>query len=56
LVAAAGDRGESAIGYRRRVADGDDRHGPFGIVLNPPKSVPMTVTATDQLIVIAEHG
>jgi ion channel POLLUX/CASTOR len=49
VVAAARARGESAIGYRIE-------HGPGGlpvVVLNPPKTDPVTLGGGDQVVVIA---
>jgi ion channel POLLUX/CASTOR len=49
VVAAARARGESAIGYRME-------HGPGGlpvVVLNPPKTDPVTLDGGDQVVVIA---
>ncbi|HEY3249100.1 MAG TPA: potassium transporter TrkA, partial [bacterium] len=53
LIEAAAQRGEVAIGYRRRrESDGDPtRHG---VVLNPRKSDPVAFDEADQIIVVAE--
>ncbi|MFM6980247.1 MAG: CASTOR/POLLUX-related putative ion channel [Micrococcales bacterium] len=52
LVAAASDRGESAIGYRTSSADSLD--GSTGVVLNPAKSAVFNVKAGDSLVVIGK--
>ncbi len=48
-------RGETAIGYRTAAASTDASRG-YGVVLNPPKSRPLTFAADDRVIVLAEGG
>lgn len=52
VIEAARRRGQTAIGYRRW----EDFHEPptYGIVLNPDKTAPLTLSADDRVIVIAE--
>ncbi|MDL4776367.1 MULTISPECIES: CASTOR/POLLUX-related putative ion channel [Thermomonosporaceae] len=52
VIAAAARRGETALGYRLR----DRFHEPpdYGVVLNPGKAVPLSLTADDRVIVLAE--
>lgn len=53
VVEAARRRGETAIGYRLK------RHGEeapsCGVLLNPPKSDPLTLAQDDSVIVLAEN-
>ncbi|MER5628609.1 potassium transporter TrkA [Streptosporangium sp. NPDC002544] len=53
VVEAARRRGETAIGYRLK------RHGEeapsYGVLLNPPKSDPLTLAQDDSVIVLAEN-
>ena len=53
VVAAAGRRGECAIGYRiaSRSRDADDS---YGVVVNPAKSSRVTFAAGDRVVVVAE--
>ena len=53
VVAAARGRDETAIGYRRwQLKD----TGPlYGVVLNPPKHAPLTLSSSDSVIVVAER-
>lgn len=53
VIEAARRRGESAIGYRLREAF----HRPpgYGVILNPDKAKPITLTAEDRVIVLAEE-
>ncbi|WP_116026546.1 CASTOR/POLLUX-related putative ion channel [Thermomonospora umbrina] len=52
VIEAARRRGETAIGHRLR----ERFHRPpdYGVVLNPDKSAPLTLSADDRVIVIAE--
>jgi voltage-gated potassium channel Kch len=53
LVAAASQRGETAIGYRiKSLANRADRG--YGVVINPDKQDAVTFTPEDKLIVLAE--
>jgi hypothetical protein len=54
LAEAARRRGETAIGYRLH----DRFHQPpaYGVALNPPKNAPLTLTAEDRVIVLADDG
>ena len=53
VVEAARRRRETAIGYR---VQAQVRQSPrFGITLNPNKAAPLTLTANDQVIVLAEN-
>jgi len=54
IVAAAGRRGESAIGYRQMIHAHDAGRG-FGAVINPAKSTTVMLAASDEVIVIAER-
>ncbi|WP_084000618.1 CASTOR/POLLUX-related putative ion channel [Actinomadura kijaniata] len=53
LIEAARRRGETALGYRL----GDRFHQPpdYGVVLNPDKAAPFTLTASDRVIVLTEE-
>ncbi len=53
LIESARRRGEVALGYRLR----DRFHEPpgYGVVLNPPKTAPLTLSAGDRVIVLAEN-
>ncbi|MCO5999090.1 CASTOR/POLLUX-related putative ion channel [Actinoallomurus rhizosphaericola] len=53
VVEAARRRGQTALGYRRR----DEFHRPpgYGVVLNPDKAAPLTLSADDRVIVLAEE-
>ncbi|CAN5238377.1 hypothetical protein BH23ACT9_BH23ACT9_12080 [soil metagenome] len=53
VVAAAARRGQTAIGYRVAALAGDPDAG-YGVVVNPPKSAPVTLVAGDRVIVLAE--
>jgi ion channel POLLUX/CASTOR len=53
VIEAARRRGETAIGYRVK-AQSNVAPG-FGVVLNPTKSTPLTLTAADSVIVIAQE-
>ncbi|WP_018654504.1 CASTOR/POLLUX-related putative ion channel [Actinomadura flavalba] len=52
VIEAARRRGETALGYRLH----DRFHVPpdYGVILNPPKAAPLTLTADDTVIVLAE--
>ena len=52
VIEAGRRRGETAIGYRLRR---DVRRPPlYGVVLNPDKSAALTLSADDQVIVLAD--
>ncbi len=53
LIESARRRGEVALGYRLH----DRFHEPpgYGVVLNPGKTVPLTLSALDRVIVLAEN-
>jgi ion channel POLLUX/CASTOR len=53
VIEAAQRRGDVAIGYRRQaaVSGGEGAHG---VVVNPAKSVPVTFSSGDQIIVVAQ--
>ena len=53
IVESARRRGEVAIGYRQ-VAYANDAARAYGVVVNPTKSSPVTFTAHDRVIVLAE--
>ncbi|TDU88031.1 Castor and Pollux protein voltage-gated ion channel component [Kribbella voronezhensis] len=53
IVEAARRLGETAIGYR--VHDEFYRPPAYGVVLNPPKNAPVTLTALDRVVVLAEN-
>ena len=53
VVEAARRRGETAIGYRI-AAKGSDKANQYGVVINPPKSAPVTFAEGDRVIVLAE--
>jgi ion channel POLLUX/CASTOR len=53
VVEAARRRGETAIGYRI-AAKGSDKANQYGVVINPPKSAPVTFAEDDRVIVLAE--
>ncbi|TDC44443.1 potassium transporter TrkA [Actinomadura sp. KC345] len=52
VMEAARRRGETALGYRHRASF----HTPpsYGVVLNPDKAAPLTLSADDRVIVLAE--
>jgi hypothetical protein len=52
VIESARQRGESAIGYR--IKQYSDRAPDFGVVMNPSKSAPLTLSALDSVIVVAE--
>ncbi|WP_327045870.1 potassium transporter TrkA [Microbispora sp. NBC_01189] len=52
VIEAARGRGETAIGYRIQRA-GKEAPG-YGVVLNPPKTLPLTLDPEDKVIVVAE--
>lgn len=54
ITRAAARHGEAAIGFRRAAQALDARHG-FGAVMNPRKDAPVTLLATDQVIVVANR-
>ncbi|MEU3712988.1 CASTOR/POLLUX-related putative ion channel [Streptomyces catenulae] len=54
VIEAARQRGETAIGYRR--ASESDTPPGYGVVLNPPKSAPLSLAADDAIVVLAETG
>ena len=52
VVASARRRGETAIGYR---SHGRQHESPsYGVVLNPDRSAPLTLSASDVIVVVAE--
>ena len=53
ITEAARRRDEVAIGYR--IHDQFYRPPAYGVVLNPPKNTPLTLTATDRVVVLAEN-
>lgn len=53
IVEAARQRGESAIGYRRK-ADANNAARSYGIVINPPKDQPIKFQPQDAIILLAE--
>jgi ion channel POLLUX/CASTOR len=53
IVAAAARRGQTAIGYRAVALAGDPDRG-YGVVVNPPKSTDVTLSASDKVIVLSE--
>ncbi|WP_354670864.1 potassium transporter TrkA [Actinomadura sp. DC4] len=53
IVEAARRRGQTALGYRRREAF--HRPPAYGVVLNPDKAAPLTLSADDRVIVLAEQ-
>jgi hypothetical protein len=55
VVEAARERGEVALGYRRRALV-EDASRAYGVVINPPKSTSLTFEAGDRVIVLAEDG
>jgi voltage-gated potassium channel Kch len=55
VVEAARERGEVALGYRRRALV-EDASRAYGVVINPPKSTSLTFEAGDRIIVLAEDG
>lgn len=54
VVEAARQRGEVAIGYRVRALAGEASRA-YGVVVNPDKSKPVTLSEADRVIVIAEE-
>jgi len=54
VVEAARQRGEVAIGYRHH-AEAHDPARSYGVRVNPPKSVPVTFSREDRVIVLAEN-
>ncbi|WP_405745643.1 potassium transporter TrkA [Streptomyces sp. NBC_01525] len=54
VIEAARQRGETAIGYRR--ANESDTPPGYGVVLNPPKTAPLSLRADDAIVVLAENG
>ncbi len=52
VAAAARRRGETALGYRIHT----QFHQPptYGVMLNPPKNTPLTLTGNDRIVVVAE--
>ncbi|MGW1838507.1 CASTOR/POLLUX-related putative ion channel [Streptomyces sp. NPDC002067] len=54
VIEAARRRGETAIGYRR--ASESDTPPGYGVVLNPPKTAPLSLRADDAVVVLAENG
>lgn len=53
IVEAARQRGESAIGYRRK-ADANNVARSYGVVINPPKDQPIQLQPNDAIILLAE--
>lgn len=53
VVEAGRQRGETAIGYRLR-AQANDAAQAYGVQVNPAKSKPITFSADDRIIVLAE--
>ncbi len=54
VVAAARERGEIAIGYRRQL-DSSVAGPTYGVTLNPPKSTAVRFRAGDRIVVLAEE-
>ncbi|NUS00311.1 MAG: potassium transporter TrkA [Kribbellaceae bacterium] len=54
LAEAARRRGETAIGYR--IASAFHRPPGYGVALNPVRDAPLTLTAEDRVIVLADLG
>lgn len=55
VVAAAQQRGETAIGYRL-VSEADQPGKLFGIHINPDKSLPIPFSDQDQVVLIARSA
>ncbi len=53
IVEAARQRGESAIGYRRK-ADANNVARSYGVVINPAKDQPIQLQPNDAIILLAE--
>jgi voltage-gated potassium channel Kch len=53
VVAGAGRRGETAVGYRKASQSGDEA-ATFGVRVNPPKSETLVVEPGDRVVVLAE--
>ncbi|GAA0357430.1 potassium transporter TrkA [Streptomyces olivoreticuli] len=53
VIAAARERGETAIGYR--LGRDGDKPPSYGVFLNPPKAGPVTLCEGDHVIVLAEN-
>jgi ion channel POLLUX/CASTOR len=53
VVEAARQRGESAIGYRRK-ADANNMARSYGVVINPPKDQPIEFRPEDAIILLSE--
>ncbi|REK72989.1 potassium transporter TrkA [Aeromicrobium endophyticum] len=53
VVAAAAQRGETALGYRVS-AESDDASAGFGVYVNPAKSATFAVQPADRVVVLAE--
>ena len=53
VIEAARRRGETAIGYRTR-SHGEQAPG-YGVVLNPSKSAPLTLSADDSVVLVAAN-
>jgi len=53
VIEAAKRRDETAIGIRTR--DGGDDGPAYGVTLNPPKSAPLTLAASDSVVIVAAH-
>lgn len=54
VVEAAARRGQVALGYRRASA-ANDASAAYGVVVNPEKSKPVSFSADDRIIVLAEE-
>ena len=54
IVAAAGRRGETALGFRTG-AEARDSGRNYGVTLNPPKSRSFTPAESDRVVVLAEN-
>lgn len=54
VLAAAAQKGESAIGYKLAAFAGDSQKQ-YGVVVNPPKSDPVTFGPHDKIIVLADN-
>ncbi|GAB2817580.1 lipoprotein [Actinoallomurus bryophytorum] len=53
VIEAARRRGQTALGYRRR--EEFHRSPAYGVVLNPDKAAPLTLSADDRVIVLSEQ-
>lgn len=53
VIDAARRRGQTALGYRRH--ESFPQPPGYGVVLNPDRAAPLTLSADDRVIVLAEH-